>query len=69
MLVQVKDDKGFVVSLGWISGQLTSLQKLTPSLSWVPEREGEFFAEIYVWEGLKNQNALDDFSTIQIHVS
>ncbi|KEQ55749.1 hypothetical protein AAA799E16_00739 [Marine Group I thaumarchaeote SCGC AAA799-E16] len=68
-LVQVKDDKGFVVSLGWISGQLTSLQKLTPSLSWVPEREGEFFAEIYVWEGLKNQNALDDFSTIQIHVS
>ncbi|MFQ5496983.1 MAG: hypothetical protein ACE5DU_03755 [Nitrosopumilus sp.] len=68
-LVQIKDENGFVVSLGWISGQLTSLQKLTPSLSWVPESEGEFVAEIYVWDGLKNHNALDDFSILKIHVS
>jgi len=68
-LVQIKDENGFVVSLGWISGQLTSLQKLTPSLSWVPENEGEFVAEIYVWDGLKNHNALSDFSILKIHVS
>ena len=34
-LVQIKDDAGFIVSLGWISGQLTPDQKLSPHL-WAP---------------------------------
>ena len=68
-LVQIKDKTGFVVSLGWISGQLTPDQKLSPSLSWSPDKSGEFTAEIYVWEGLINHKALTQYTMLQINVS
>jgi len=68
-LVQIKDKTGFVVSFGWISGQLTPNQKLSPSLSWSPDKSGEFTAEIYVWEGLVNHKALTEYTMLQINVS
>ncbi len=68
-LVQIKDKTGFVVSFGWISGQLTPDQKLSPSLSWAPDKSGEFTAEIYVWEGLINHKALAEYIMLQINVS
>ena len=68
-LVQIKNNEGFVVSLGWISGQLTPDQKLCPSLSWTPNESGEFTTEIYVWEGLINHRALSQYTTLQINVS
>jgi len=68
-LVQIKNNAGFVVSLGWISGQLTPDQKLSPSLSWTPNESGEFTIEIYVWEGLLNHKALSEYTTLQINVS
>ena len=68
-IVQIKNENGLVVSLGWISGQLTLNQKLSPSLSWTPDKEGEFTAEIFVWEGLLNHNALSEYTMLQINVS
>jgi len=68
-LVQIKNKTGFIVSLGWISGQLTPDQKFSPSLSWTPNKSGEFTAEIFVWGGLINHNALAEYTTLQINVS
>ena len=68
-LVQLKNEEGFVVSVGWISGQLTPDQKLNPSLSWTPVNSGEFTAEIFVWEGLQNQRALTENITLSVNVS
>ncbi|MFQ5781476.1 MAG: hypothetical protein ACE5GR_00305 [Nitrosopumilus sp.] len=68
-LVQIKNEIGVVVFLGWISGQLTPDQQLSPSLSWTPNESGEFVAEIFVWEGLNNHNALSEYTTLQINVS
>lgn len=68
-LVQIKNESGFVVSLGWISGQLTPDQKLNPSLSWTSDTSGEFTAEIFVWGGLSNHSALSEYTTLQINVS
>ena len=68
-LVQIKNNEGFVVSLGWISGQLTPDQKLSPSLSWTPNESGQFTTEIYVWESLINHKALSQYTTLQINVS
>jgi len=68
-LVQLKNESGLVVSLGWISGQLTPDQKLSPSLSWTPDESGEFTAEIFVWEGLINHSALAEHTMLQIKVS
>ena len=48
-LVQIKNDADIIISLGWISGQLTPDQKLSPSLSWAPTESGEFIAEVFVW--------------------
>ena len=68
-LVQIKNESGIVISLGWISGQLTPNQELSPSLSWMPQKEGEFTAEVYVWEGLKNHSPLSEFKTLKVNVS
>ena len=68
-IVQIKNESELVVSLGWISGQLTPHQKLSPSLSWAPTSSGKYVAEIFVWEGLKNHNALSEYSKLEISVS
>ncbi len=68
-LVQIKNKTGFVVSVGWISGQLTPDQTFSPSLSWTPNKSGEFTAEIFIWEGLINHNALSEYTKLQINVS
>ena len=68
-LVQIKDDAGIVVSLGWISGQLTPNQELSPSLSWTPNNSGKYTAEIFTWEDLKNHSALSEYIKLPISVS
>ena len=70
-LVQVKDDAGFVVSIGWVVGvELNPQQEFTQSLSWIPKEPGKFTAEIFVWEGFPvNHNAVADYTSIQISVS
>jgi len=68
-IVQIKNKTGFVVSVGWISGQLTPDQTFSPSLSWTPNKSGEFTAEIFLWGGLINHNALAEYTTSQINVS
>ena len=68
-LVQIKNDADLVVSLGWISGQLTPNQELSPSLSWTSSDSGKYTAEVFVWEGLKNHNALSEYIKLSISVS
>ena len=68
-LVQIKNEKNFVVSVGWLSAQLTPDQELSPSLSWAPKDSGEFVAEIFIWEGLVNHSALTESSKLKINVS
>jgi hypothetical protein len=68
-LVQIKNELGIVVSLGWISGQLTPDQKLSPSLSWSPKDSGKFTAEIFVWTGFEDHSALSNNVELQINVS
>ncbi len=68
-LVQVKDKNNFVVKLVWFSGELNPHQELSPSVSWIPKKSGEFIAEIFVWEGFPvNHKALSDYTTLQINV-
>ncbi len=70
-LVQVKNEKDFVVSIGWVVGvELNPHQKFEQSLSWIPKESGKFTAEIFVWEGFPvNHKALSEYTTLQINVS
>ena len=69
-LVQVKDSKDFVVKIAWFSGELNPQQEWNTSVFWVPEKSGEYTAEIFLWEGFPvNHNALAEYTTLQISVS
>ena len=68
-IVQIKDKSETTVSVGWVSGALAPNQKFSTSLSWIPEKEGEYVAEIFVWEELLEHNALSNFKTLKINVS
>ncbi|MFQ5940099.1 MAG: FxLYD domain-containing protein [Nitrososphaerales archaeon] len=53
-IVQIKDKDGFSVELKWINGVLEPHMSLTQSISWTPDDEGIYFAEIFVWHGMEN---------------
>ena len=57
-IVQIKNDQGVVVSLAWLTGELTPGQFLSPALSWIPQHAGVYTATIFVWEGIDNPLAL-----------
>lgn len=59
-LVQIKNNDGFVVSLSWISGELTGNQSLDVSQSWLPKNSGQFFVESFIWNSLEKQIALSN---------
>jgi hypothetical protein len=66
-LVQIKNHDDSVVSLSWMSGELSEYQNLDVSQSWLPKNSGEFFIESYVWNSLEEQIALSpSMSTIII---
>jgi len=55
--------------LASISGSLNAHQTFSSSLSWSPDRTGSFVAEIFVWEGLSNQDALSEMTSFRINTS
>ena len=68
-IIQVKDEDGIVVSLGWFSGMLSPFQSLSPALSWTSKTADTFNVEIFVWEGLLNHSALTEHTVFTITVS
>ncbi len=65
-LIQVKDHTNTVISLSWITGELSGKQNLDVSQSWLPLNSGSFFIETYVWNSLEDQIALSNSKSISI---
>jgi hypothetical protein len=57
-LVQIQNQDGVVVSLSWLTGSLDPGQSLNPSQSWIPTLPGTYNAQIFVWAGINNPDAL-----------
>lgn len=53
-IIQVKNEQNIVKSISWISGQITSNQKLEVSQSWKPENSGNYTVQIFVWNSLND---------------
>ena len=68
-IVQVKDHNNVIVSLSWLSGSLESSQSMTVTQSWVAPRSGNYTAEIFVWAGIKNTEALSPALEMPINVT
>ena len=68
-IVQNKDEEGFTVAL-------TSLQDLSaspnhslkPAVFWLPEEDGHYQAEIFVWQSVHNPVPLAQSSTVFFNV-
>ena len=67
-IVQIKDSDGVTISLGWITGSLSPNQRLSPALSWTPEKPGVYFAEIFVWNSITNPDPLSPPLHLDIEV-
>jgi hypothetical protein len=68
-LVQIQDSNGIALSLSWITGSLLPNQNMSLSQSWTPKSTGTYTAQIFVWQGITNPNALSPQLTLQIPVS
>ena len=68
-IVQIKDTENVVIYLVWITAELKPHQTLSPAVSWKADLSGSFVAEIYVWEGLINQDALSESISFDITAS
>jgi hypothetical protein len=51
-IVQIKNSKGVVISISWISGSVGAGQSLTSTQSWIPEVSGKYIAQIFVWQSI-----------------
>ena len=67
-IVQIEDQDGVVVSLGWLQGSLSPNQRLSPALSWTPQNTGIFTATVFVWEAIDNPSALSHTLQTEIDV-
>ncbi len=68
-LVQIQDENGITLSLSWITGSLSPNQNMSLSQSWIPESSGTYTAQIFVWQGVTDPNALSSPLMLQIPVS
>ena len=68
-LVQIQNQDGVVVSLSWLTGSLDPGQSLNPSQSWIPVLAGTYTAQIFVWAGINNPDALSPPLNMMITVT
>lgn len=67
-IVQIKDEKNDVVSLSWVTGLAIPSQELGMSVSWIPEKSGEYTIERFIWNSIKGAIPLDDSNYTEILV-
>jgi len=65
-IVQIKDGNGDVVSLSWVTGQVVPYQELGMSVSWTPQKYGEYTIDRFIWNSINGAIPLDDSSSTKI---
>lgn len=69
-IVQIVDGSGVTMKLTWIAQiVLNPHQSFSPAISWTPTNPGTYTAEIYVWDSIKDANALAPQANLAILVS
>jgi len=67
-LFQVKNASDSVESISWIKGEMSPLQTLDVSQSWVPKKPGTYQIETFVWNSLNDAVALAPLMSTSIIV-
>lgn|SRR5574341_7965 len=57
-IVQVKDSNGITAMLAWMTGELSPGKSFDLALSWIPEKSGTYYVEIFVWKDITDAEPL-----------
>lgn len=68
-IVQILDENNIPVKLTWISASFKSQQTFSPALSWVTDKPGTYIAQIFLWDSIKDADALAEKLELKIIVS
>jgi hypothetical protein len=68
-IVQIVDSNGAVIDLNFATGSLVKNQTLTAALSWTPHSAGNYEIEAFVWDNLRDIDALAPKSTFPITIT
>ena len=67
VIVQIRDPQNAVASISWVGGSFFPNQQLSSAISWTPNSSGQYKVQIFVWDSLKNADALSpilEFSVV-----
>ena len=67
-LFQVRDSTNSIVHLSWIQSQISSLQTLELSQSWVPTNPGNYEVESFVWNSIEDPMVLSHVASTSLIV-
>ena len=67
-IFQVKDAHDTVVSVSWISGEISPNQNLDVSQSWIPAVSGSHFVETFVWKSFADPIPLSAPEHVEITI-
>ena len=65
---QIKNGSGYVDSISWVQGELSSKQTLDVSQSRIPKKPGTYVVETFVWNSLADLTALSPSMSTSISV-
>jgi hypothetical protein len=68
-IVKVTDSDGVTLMVSWIKGTVSSGMSFKPTIFWIPEAEGNYSVDIFVWDSLDNPVPLSDPTEISISIA
>jgi len=67
-IVQIKDSGGSTIMISWMTGTLPPGKQYSVAQSWLIEDEGEYTAEVFVWQSISNPVILAPMQKINFDV-
>lgn len=67
-IVQVKNSEGATIMISWMTGTLPAGKQYAVAQSWLVEDEGDYTAEVFVWQSISNPVILAPMQKITFNV-
>ena len=68
-IVQIHNENDIVVSLSWLTGNLSPYQTFSPAQSWTPTQAGTYTVQIFVWESVDSPTPLSRPLLLTVNVA
>lgn len=69
LIVQIADEDGVVSSMLLTLGSFQPEESINPSVSWLPEEQGSYTAEIFVWSSLNSPTPLVEKHAVAFNIN